>query len=133
MSVHHCSNITTGYSFGNISIMQTQETQNVSNQSCLTASKRSRHSNNTERNQYGMQNSDLYKFGINNFYSSNICRSTLQKSKAVQRMHMLYTVKIIIFILDIQYYVLTKLCKTAGSIHLFKSTGRLKAENVKLN
>ena len=35
--------------------MQTQETQNASSQSCLVASKRSRHSNNTERNQYGMQ------------------------------------------------------------------------------
>ena len=42
-------------------------------------------------------------------------------------------VKIIIFILDIQYYVPIKLCKTAGSIHLFKITGMLKPENVKLN
>ena len=29
-------------------------------------------------------------------------------------------VKIIIFILDVQYYVHIKLCKTTGSIHLFK-------------
>ena len=41
--------------------------------------------------------------------------------------------KIIIFISDVQNYVPIKLCKTAGSIHLFKITGTLKAENIKLN
>ena len=38
-----------------------------------------------------------------------------------------------LFISDIQYYVLVRLCKTAGSIHLFKITGRLKTDKVKLN
>ena len=38
-----------------------------------------------------------------------------------------------IFILDVQNYMLVKLCKTAGSIHLFKISGMLKAENIKLN
>ena len=42
-------------------------------------------------------------------------------------------VKIMIFISDVQNYVPIKLCKTAGSIHLFKITGTLKAENIKLN
>ena len=42
-------------------------------------------------------------------------------------------VKIMIFISDVQYYVLIKLCKTAGSIHLFKITGMLMPENEKLN
>ena len=37
-----------------------------------------------------------------------------------------------IFISDVQYYVLIKLCKTAGSIHLFNIIGMLKAENIKL-
>ena len=41
--------------------------------------------------------------------------------------------KIIVFISDVQNYIHIKLCKTAGSIHLFKITGTLKAENVKLN
>ena len=41
-------------------------------------------------------------------------------------------VKITIFISDVQIYVPIKLCKTAGSIHLFKITGTLKAENIKL-
>ena len=33
---------------------------------------------------------------------------------------------------DTQYYVSIKLCRTAGSIHLFKITGTLTPENVKL-
>ena len=33
----------------------------------------------------------------------------------------------------IQNYIPVKLCKTAGSIHLFKIIGMLKAENIKLN
>ena len=37
-----------------------------------------------------------------------------------------------IFISDMQNYVPIKLCKAAGSIHLFKITGMLKAENIKL-
>ena len=42
-------------------------------------------------------------------------------------------VKIMIFISDVQYYIPIKCCKTAGSIHLFKSIGMLKPENIKLN
>ena len=42
-------------------------------------------------------------------------------------------VKIMIFISDVQNYVPIKLCKTAGSIHLFKIIGTLNAENIKLN
>ena len=38
-----------------------------------------------------------------------------------------------IFISDVKNYVPVKLCKTAGSIHLFKISGMLKAENIKLN
>ena len=41
-------------------------------------------------------------------------------------------VKIMLFISDIQYYVPIKLCKTAGSIHLFKITGILAPDKVKL-
>ena len=42
-------------------------------------------------------------------------------------------VKIMLFISDVQYYVLEKLCKTAGSIHLFKIIGKVMVDNVKLN
>ena len=38
-----------------------------------------------------------------------------------------------LFISDIQYYVLVKLCKTAGSTHLFRITGKLIPDKVKLN
>ena len=41
--------------------------------------------------------------------------------------------KIMLFISDVQYYVPVKLCKTAGSIHLFKITGMLTPDKVKLN
>ena len=37
------------------------------------------------------------------------------------------------FISDVQNYVPIKLCKTAGSIHLFKIRGTLKPEIIKLN
>ena len=42
-------------------------------------------------------------------------------------------VKIMLFMSDVQYYVPVKLCKTVGSIHLFKITGMLMPEKVKLN
>ena len=42
-------------------------------------------------------------------------------------------VKIMLFISDIQSYVPIKLCKTAGSIHLFKIKGMLNTWNIKLN
>ena len=42
-------------------------------------------------------------------------------------------VKIMLFISDVQNYVPIKLCKTAGSIHLFKIKGTLKSRDVKLN
>ena len=37
-----------------------------------------------------------------------------------------------LFISDVQYYVPIKLCRMVGSIHLFKITGVLSPENVKL-
>ena len=41
--------------------------------------------------------------------------------------------KIMLFISDIQYYVPIKICETTGSIHLFKITGILTPDKVKLN
>ena len=40
--------------------------------------------------------------------------------------------KIMLFISNVQYYVPVKLCKTVGSIHLFKITGMLMPDKVKL-
>ena len=41
-------------------------------------------------------------------------------------------VKIMLFISEVQYYVQIKLCKTAGSIHLFKIMGILTPDKIKL-
>ena len=41
--------------------------------------------------------------------------------------------KIMLFISDVQNYIPIKLCKTSGSIHLFKIKGTLKSEDIKLN
>ena len=38
-----------------------------------------------------------------------------------------------LFISDIKSYVPLKLCKTSGSIHLFKLTGSINKENVTLH
>ena len=43
------------------------------------------------------------------------------------------TIKIMIFFSDIKSYVPIKLCKTSGSIHLFKLTGSINKENITLH
>ena len=65
----------------------------------------------------------LVMVAIWHYRKSKLCRGCMSSN----------TVKIMIFISDVQYYVPMKLCKTAGSIHLFKIRGMLKPENVKLN
>ena len=42
-------------------------------------------------------------------------------------------VKIVLFISDVQHYIPKILCKTSGSLHLFKITGTLTSEDIKLN
>ena len=42
-------------------------------------------------------------------------------------------VKIVLFISDVQHYIPIKLCKTSESLHLFKITGTLTSEDIKLN
>ena len=55
-----------------------------------------------------------------------------RKSKLCKGCMFSNAVNIMIFIWNVHYYVPIKLCKTAGSIHLFKITGTLKPENIKL-
>ena len=43
------------------------------------------------------------------------------------------TIKIMMFFSNIKSYVPIKLCKTSGSIHLFKLTGSIKREDVTLH
>ena len=56
-----------------------------------------------------------------------------RKSKFCKGHRFSNTEKIMIFISDVQNYIPVKLCKTSGSIHLFKISGTPKAENIKLN
>ena len=56
-----------------------------------------------------------------------------RKSKFCRGCMFSNAVKIMVFISDVQNCIPIKLCKTAGSIHLFKITDMLKAENIKLN
>ena len=57
----------------------------------------------------------------------------LRRIKLCRRKLFSNIVKIMLFISDVQYYILVKLCKTAGSIHLFKITGKIMVDKVKLN
>ena len=64
--------------------------------------------------------SSLVMVAILHYRKSKLCRGCMFSN----------TVKIMVFISDVQFYVPIKLCKTAGSIHLFKITDTLKSENV---
>ena len=56
-----------------------------------------------------------------------------RKSRFCKGQRFSNVVKIMLFISDVQNYVPIKLCKTAGSIHLFKIIGTLKPGDIKLN
>ena len=62
-------------------------------------------------------------FAILQFRRIKLCRGQLLSN----------IVKIMLFVSDVQYYVPVKLCKTAGSIHLFRITGKNMMDKVKLN
>ena len=56
-----------------------------------------------------------------------------RKSKFCRGYRFSNVVKIVLFISDVQHYILIKLCKTSGSPHLFKIIGTLKSEDIKFN
>ena len=56
-----------------------------------------------------------------------------RKSKLCRGYRFSNIVKVVLFISDVQNYILIKLCKTSGSLHLFKIKGTLKPGDVKLN
>ena len=66
-----------------------------------------------------------------NVRNSNFHYSKCQKLKLFRGHLFSNTVKIMLFISDVQNYVRVKLCRTAGSIHLFKITEKLIPEHVK--
>ena len=56
-----------------------------------------------------------------------------RKSKFCRGHRFSNVVKIVLFISDIQHYIPIRLCKTSGSLHLFRIIGTLTSENVRLN
>ena len=58
--------------------------------------------------------------------------NTLRKSSFFKGCLFSNNIKILLFISNIYSYVPIKLCRVAGSIHLFRIRGRLNPENVKL-
>ena len=73
-------------------------------------------------------NVDYLLLGIVAFLTLNIRNLKLFKGHLFSN-----TVKIMLCISDGQYYIPVMLCKTVGNIHLFKITGKLLPEHVKLN
>ena len=56
-----------------------------------------------------------------------------RKSKFCRGHRFSNVVKIVLFILDVHHYVPIRLCKTSGSLHLFRIIGTLTSEDVRLN
>ena len=56
-----------------------------------------------------------------------------RKSKFCREYGFSNIIKIVLFISDVQHYIPIKFCKTSGSPHLFKITGTLKSEDIRLN
>ena len=80
-----------------------------------------------------MQNFDIWSLVLTILGLVMVAILHYRKSKVCRGCTFSNEVKIIIFISDVQYYIPIKLCKTAGSIDLFKIIGMLKPENIKLN
>ena len=57
----------------------------------------------------------------------------LYRMPIFRKFHYSNMIKIMLFISDIKSYVPIKLCKTSGSIHLFKLTGSINKENITLH
>ena len=57
----------------------------------------------------------------------------LYRMPIFRKYHYSNTIKIMLFLSDIKSYVPIKLCKTSGSIHLFKLMGSLNKENITLH
>ena len=95
------------------------------NLSCLQADNKGHPHTGAEPN-----NNSLYLYNIKFSHGYILA---LQKSKFCRGCTFSNAVKIMVFISDVQRYIPIMLCQTAGSIHLLKITGTLKAENIKLN
>ena len=77
----------------------------------------------------------LYNFSLKYFHNQISIFAILKVRRIKLCRGQLFSnvVKIMLFISEVQYYIPIKLCKTTGSIHLFKITGILTLNKVKLN
>ena len=121
--------------------MQTHKINIFSNQSPFTANKRNRHSGQTgtcssithdnewtcKIQWYTIFMLSLSILGIVTFIIVNARKLKLFRGHLFSN-----AVKIMLFISDAQYYVSVKLCRTAGSIHLFRITGKSTLGHIKL-
>ena len=57
----------------------------------------------------------------------------VHKMPIFQKQQYSNTIKVLVFISNIKSYVPIKLCKTTGSIHLFKLTGSFQREDIRLH
>ena len=78
-----------------------------------------------------MDNNSLVIFNITRCYVLVI--ENVHKMPIFRKHQYSYTIKILIFILNIISYIPIKLCKTTGSIHLIKMTGSLQREDIRLH
>ena len=100
--------------------METQETKNANSQSCLQQVKEvsavTQREINTECKILAyISLAFTMMVVIFHYRKSKLCRGCMFSN----------AVKITIFISNVHYYVPIKLCKTTGSIHLFKISGML--------
>ena len=56
-----------------------------------------------------------------------------RRSRLCRGSKFLNAIKLMLFISNVQNNISIKLCKTSGSIHLFKIKGTLKSMDIKLN
>ena len=80
-----------------------------------------------------MQNHHIHKFSFDILGLVMVAILHYKRSKWCRGQLFSNAVKIMIFISDVQYYIPVKLYKTVESIHLFKISGTLQPENMKLN
>ena len=77
-----------------------------------------------------LDNNSMVIFNINGHYLFDYRK--VYKMPNFRKYQYSNTIKIMMFFSNTKSYVPIKLCKTSGSIHLFKLTGSIKREDVTL-
>ena len=67
---------------------------------------------------------------FNDYRSFNLYLLTTQKCTIFRRRQYSNTVTVMLFFSDVKQYIPVKLCKTAGSIHLFQIYGQFTLDHI---